>query len=86
MLNFQIDSRVRPIQASEKRVDYPELPDYSVLALVLRTIPLAISFVLFILAASIDAHKWGSRSIQIILATAACIGVVGVALFIPKRL
>jgi len=84
VLKFQMDSPVQPIQSAKKRVDYPNLPNSSVLALLLRTIPLTTSFLLFILTVTIDANRWGSRLIQIILAIAIFVGVIGLALFIPK--
>lgn len=73
------------MRRADRRVDDPNLRDFTVWALLLRTIPVTLSFLLFVLALSVDADKWGSRSIQIIVTLAISFGVVGVALFIPRK-
>jgi len=57
----------------------------SVWALFVRAIPLISCFLLFVLAASADVQRWGSRGVLAMLVSATLLGVLGIALFIPKR-
>jgi hypothetical protein len=54
-------------------------------ALLLRAIPITISLVLFVLAASADVAKWGSANVRSMLIVATLFGVVGIFLFFPGR-
>ena len=82
-MSMQVERGVQPIKP---RVDNTPSHDFSVVALVVRAIPLTISFLLFILAVSVDANRWGNRLIQILIASAIFSGFIGLVLFIPKRL
>ena len=85
-MNPQSQPKVQSSQGVEQHIDDSHLQEVSVLALLLRVIPVMISFLLFILAVSVDADRWGSRGIQLIIAIAIFFGFVGVALFIPKKI
>ena len=80
-----MESTIRPTPSPERRVDNPDVRDFSVWTYLLRAIPLTISFLLFILAVSVDVNKWGSRLIQVFIAIAIILGAIGIALFLPKR-
>jgi hypothetical protein len=60
-------------------------PGVPIWALLLRAIPITISLVLFVLAASADVARWGSANIRAMLIFATVFGVVGIFLFIPGR-
>ena len=59
--------------------------EISIWASFMRAIPLIASFLLFVVAASADIQRWGSRGVQAILVLATLLGVIGIAVFIPKR-
>lgn len=61
-------------------------PRISILALLIRTVPLITSFFLFILVASANINRWSGRTLQVLLVIAILLGIAGLALFIPKRL
>jgi hypothetical protein len=57
----------------------------SILALLIRIVPLITSIFLFILVASADINRWSGRTLQLLLVIAILLGIVGIVLFIPKR-
>jgi hypothetical protein len=85
-MSMQLEPRVQSINVTEQHVADPPLYKFSVGALVLRAIPLTASFLLFVLAVSVDATRWGNRLIQVLIASAICSGFIGIALFIPKKI
>jgi hypothetical protein len=60
-------------------------PAPSIWVLFIRSLPLIISLILFVFAASTDITRWGRLAIQTILCVAVFFGIIGIALFIPKR-
>jgi hypothetical protein len=60
-------------------------PGIPIWALLLRAIPLTVSFVLFVLAASAEVNKWGSKGVQAMLLSATLLGIFGIFLFVPGR-
>lgn len=87
-MKSQIESLPSQIQGTEQNPNNHIIPELSVWSLLLRLIPLMASFLLFILAISIDASKWGddARLLQGVIAIAIMLGTIGVVLFIPKRM
>lgn len=86
VLNSHINSTLPPIQSTEEHLDNHTFRKLSLWSLLLRIIPLTTSFLLFVLALSIDASKWGNNLIQAIIAIAIVLGAIGIGLFIPRRL
>jgi hypothetical protein len=78
--SINITERNQGVQAPRSH----QLP-VSAWALLLRVIPLMVSFILFVLAATADVQRWGSRGVQVMLVCATLLGVFGIVVFIPKR-
>jgi hypothetical protein len=84
-MGFQVHSTISPSDLREPVIDNNKPRQFSIWALLLRAIPLTTSFLLFILAISIDANRWGSRLLQLLIATAIFFGAIGIYLFLPKK-
>jgi hypothetical protein len=85
MIDINAERTVSTIQ-NNKNTFYEKRPsEHPVWALLVRSIPLALSFILFAFAASINASQWGSKAIQTILASAVLLGILGIVVFIPKK-
>jgi hypothetical protein len=80
-----LDSHTSAQLTKQQQRGANQRPPLSMWALGLRVIPLTVSFVLFVFAASVDVQRWGSHSVQAMLIVALGLGVLGVAIFIPKR-
>jgi len=84
-MNPQLSAPVIEPEQNTKLTQGRDHPGISVRALILRAIPLIASFFLFVLAAGADVEKFGSRGLQAMLIFATLLGVVGIAVFIPRR-
>ena len=80
-----LDSHTSAQLTKQQHRSVNQRPPLSIWALGLRVIPLTVSFVLFVFAASVDVQRWGTRSVQAMLVVAVGLSVLGVAVFIPKR-
>jgi nitroreductase len=85
MLEVKTDPATLPAERRHNPVPHQNFPEVSIRALIIRFIPLTLSFLLFILAASTDVNKWGSGAIQALLVMALLLGIMGLVVFIPKR-
>lgn len=85
-MNSHMNSVAQQMPSAEEPLEEPIYREVSLLSLLLRLIPLATSFILFVVAISIDPSKWGNSFLQVMIATAIVVGAIGIGLFFPKRL